>query len=191
MPPTTDSSSSLSCLPHPPAASPPWPKRITLTGFMGCGKTTLGKKLAKRLGYTFIDTDQLIEHQQGAKTSDLFSIHGEAYFRTLEQQALAEVLQRDRCVIATGGGALARQPNLQWALEQSTVVYLELPFEELLERVLFSPKDRPLVDVKDPETVVHQLFQSRLPFYQQAHITLCTYKLSPHESIAKLIQALA
>lgn len=191
MPPTTDSSPSFSCLPHPPAASPPWPNRITLTGFMGCGKTTLGKKLAKRLGYTFIDTDQLIEHQQGAKTSDLFSVHGEAYFRTLEQQALAEVLQRDRCVIATGGGALVRQPNLQWALEQSTVVYLELPFEELLERVLFSPKDRPLVDVKDPETVVHHLFESRLPFYQQAHITLSTYKLSPYESVAKLIQALA
>jgi shikimate kinase len=168
-----------------------WPNRITLTGFMGCGKTTLGKRLAKRLNYTFIDTDAWIENTSGKTISEIFASEGEVQFRQLEQQALQHALTLEQCVIATGGGALVREPNLAWALAGSTVVYIELPLEELLERVLFSPKDRPLIDVRHPEVVVSELFEQRLPFYQQAQVHLNTYRLAPQESVEKLLTLLS
>jgi len=170
-------------------ASQKGPKLI-LTGFMGCGKSTLGRKLAQTLGITFIDTDKQIEKDTHQKIPDIFSLYGEAHFRTIERQVLTGCLQQPNCVIATGGGALVEQTNLDLALTAGWVIYIDMPPEQLLERVLFSPKDRPLIDVPNPEEVFYQRFEERLPFYQQSHVTVQTANMKPEQAVEQVLLAL-
>jgi shikimate kinase len=166
------------------------PQRITLTGFMGCGKTTLGKKLAYKLGYPIVDTDKKIQQQTQQPIASLFEAHGEPYFRQLEADMLQHCLNLPQAVIATGGGALVQQHNLSTALAHSLVVYIEMPPQELFERVIFSPKERPLIDVPNAEETFFARFNERLPFYSQAHLTLNTLGLRPEQAVAKLLEAL-
>ncbi|WP_235011432.1 shikimate kinase [Bryocella elongata] len=115
--------------------------RLVLTGFMGSGKTTIGALLAKHLGWTFLDLDHEIERRTGQTVPGLFAQHGESHFRRLESSALASVLGRRHVVIALGGGVPEELGN-RLLLEQTprtAVVYLEAPFEELLERCLRQP----------------------------------------------------
>ena len=115
--------------------------RLVLTGFMGSGKTTIGALLAARLGWEFLDLDHEIERRTGQTVPGLFAQHGEAHFRRLESSALAHVLGRRNIVIALGGGVPEELGN-RLLLEQSprtAVVYLEAPFEELLDRCLRQP----------------------------------------------------
>jgi shikimate kinase len=164
--------------------------KLILTGFMGCGKSTLGRKLAQTLGVAFLDTDKQIEKETHQKIPDIFSLYGEAHFRTIEHQVLAGCLEQPQCVVATGGGALVEQTNLNLALQAGWVIYIDMPPEQLLERVLFSPKDRPLIDVPNPEEVFYQRFEERLPFYQQSHITVQTANMKPEQAVEQVLLAL-
>jgi shikimate kinase len=164
--------------------------RLILTGFMGCGKSTLGRKLADKLRYTFVDLDSMIEKQQHKKIVDIFQQDGEAAFREYERQALQQCMTLERHVIATGGGALVRQDNLDLALDGGIVVYIEIQPEDLLERILFSPKDRPLMDVPDPEAVFTRLFEQRKPFYEQAQVHVDTARLKPDEAVQAILTSL-
>lgn len=164
--------------------------KLILTGFMGCGKSTLGRKLAQTLGITFLDTDKQIEKETHQKIPDIFSLYGEAHFRAIERQVLAGCLQQPNCVIATGGGALVEQTNLDLALSAGWVIYIDMPPEQLLERVLFSPKDRPLIDVPNPEEVFYQRFEERLPFYQQSHICVKTTNMKPEQAVEQVLLTL-
>lgn len=161
--------------------------RLVLTGFMGAGKSSIGKLVAKQLNWPFTDTDTVIERMAGQPIDRLFETRGEAAFRQLERRALEGVLNGpERCVIATGGGTLATQENLNWAKTHGTVVYLEATLEELFERVVRSPKARPLVKTvyqeEGPEAALAAFktrFAQREPFYRQATVKVhSTGKLS-------------
>jgi shikimate kinase len=164
--------------------------RLVLTGFMGCGKSTLGRKLAQTLSLPFLDTDKQIEKETHQRIPDIFSLYGEDHFRAVESQVLELCLNQPQVVIATGGGALVDQTNLDLALKAGWVIYIDMPPDQLLERVLFSPKDRPLINVPNPEDVFFQRFEERLPFYQQAHVRVETAGLRPEQAVDALLKNL-
>ena len=164
--------------------------RLVFTGFMGCGKSTLGRKLAGVLGFRFVDTDNAIEQFHRKKIARLFQEDGEATFRRYESECLARCLTQERTVIATGGGALVDQDNLDLALDLALVIYIEVDEAHLLERVLFSPKERPLINVKDPSSVVKRLYAERTPFYEQAQVHVQTAYLKPQEALEAVLESL-
>jgi len=135
---------------------------IYLTGFMGAGKTAVGKRLAKRLGLSFVDLDHEIEQRSGRTIPELFRERGEAEFRTLESEALAASSSAAASVIATGGGVVERVPNIAIMLRTGRVLWLDVPFDTLLERLARSKDERPLF--KNPEQAL-RLYRSRLDAY--------------------------
>lgn len=143
-------------------------ENIILVGFMGCGKTTIGKKLAKAFGYEFLDTDAMIEEQQGKRISDIFAQEGEEAFRQMETELLMQ-LRREavRKVIATGGGMPVREGNRRLLREVGTVVFLEAEFDTILER-LQNDTTRPLAEGEDREKRLRPLYELRYPLYQEA-----------------------
>lgn len=133
----------------------------------GCGKSTVGRHLARQLSWRHVDSDTEIEHQIGGSIRSYFEQHGEASFRDIEQEVLARLAQSASTVISTGGGAVLRQANRQ-ALAQSTqVVYLRSSPEELFRR-LRHDLQRPLLQVRDPLRRLRELYLERDPLYRQA-----------------------
>lgn len=166
-------------------------RRIFLTGFMGAGKSTIGKPLAKALAYHFYDTDQLLMKGFGNKSiSTIFSEFGEPKFREAENQVITELCKRSDFVASTGGGTLVRPETLQPALTHGIVVYLYAPLDVLFERVVFSGKDRPILSEPDTEQRFHERFAQREAFYQQAHMTVDTHTSSRDEIIQQILNAL-
>jgi shikimate kinase len=118
---------------------------IFLIGFMGSGKTTLGKKIAARLGYSFIDMDKAIEQEQGKSIPDLFESHGEPEFRKIENEWLKN-FNGDHTVVATGGGAPCFQDNLETMKTKGLTIYLHSSAENLAQRLYQSKSSRPLIE---------------------------------------------
>ena len=153
------------------------PSRVYLTGFMGSGKSTVGPILANVLGLRAFDLDVDVARRAGAPVAAFFAAHGEPAFRALEADALRATAALDGVVVATGGGALAREPNLSWALDHGTVVYLRLPAAALADRLARSRNVRPLLLGPDGERLsadallarVAALLEAREPFYLRAH----------------------
>lgn len=156
------------------------PTRIYLTGFMGSGKSTVGRHLANVLAYSFADLDTLIEQAAGCSIPALFETQGEAAFRALEATQLRATEAEERAVIALGGGALTFEENLSWARAHGTVIYLRVPIEVLLKRLLNERQGRPMLYDADgkphaPETLhahIADLLEKRAPFYERAHVTV-------------------
>lgn len=143
-------------------------RNIVLIGFMGCGKSTVGKKLANALSYDFLDTDSLIEEIYGKTISRMFEEDGEAYFRNAETELLEKLeKEADGVVIATGGGMPMREENVAFMHKIGTVVFLEAKIETILER-LQNDTGRPLADGEDREKRLRPLYETRMPVYQSA-----------------------
>ena len=140
---------------------------IMLCGFMGCGKTTVGIKLAKKLGYDFVDSDKYIEEKCGMSVSNIFEIHGEQHFRDLEHKACRELSKRHNTVVSTGGGALTFDRNLQAIRENSCIILLDVPLYVLKLR-LSGNTSRPLLNGGDRDTAMQTLFDVRMPLYEKA-----------------------
>ncbi len=137
--------------------------RVVLTGFMGAGKTTVGRLLADRLGWPFVDLDQEIEAKAGRSIREIFEREGEAVFRRVERELLVEALALDPVVIAAGGGTLTFSENLERARAQAMVVWLNPDFATLARRIGGTGKpDRPLF--RD-EVGALALYRDRLPAY--------------------------
>lgn len=119
--------------------------RIYLIGFMGCGKSSLGRRLARKIDYPFIDIDRLLEEQSGMKVEDIFKAHGEDVFRNMEQKALHATLDYDDAVIATGGGTPCFFDNMDFMLTHGKTVYLRMDVTSLAHRLEASSHVRPLV----------------------------------------------
>jgi shikimate kinase len=164
--------------------------RVWLTGYMGAGKTTVGKHLAKHLGWAFMDTDRELMRRYNKTMSQIFVDHGETAFRQAELDLLKEYSARPHWVISTGGGTLVHQEPLDVALKNGLVVYLKAPVELLFERVIFSPKDRPMIDVPNAEQVFTDRFKQREPFYLQSHVSVPTGQGKPQQVVAAIIEAL-
>jgi thiamine-phosphate pyrophosphorylase len=135
---------------------------VYLVGFMGAGKTVVGRRLAERMGLPFLDLDREIEARAGRSIPELFRERGEAAFRALESEALAEVSRGPRRVVATGGGVVERAANCEIMRRSGRVVWLDVPFDTLLRRLAGSGEDRPLF--RDP-VQARRLFESRLAAY--------------------------
>lgn len=158
---------------------------------MGAGKSTIGKILAQRLGYRFYDTDHLVMRGFGKPVSQIFQENGEADFRRAEMLVLNELLRRSQVVISTGGGTLVRDDAFQLARASGMLIYLRAPVSDLYERVIFSPKDRPIVDVPDTESVFLQRFEERRHYYEQSDLTVDTVGRRPEAVVQEILQGLA
>lgn len=137
-----------------------------LVGMMGAGKTTVGKKLAKAIGWQFVDLDQCIEEATGVSVATIFEIEGEAGFRQREMQALAQMAERSRLVVATGGGVVLNPLNRARLFAADGVVYLHAAPELLYARTKHD-KGRPLLQVADPLARIASLVERRDPLYRE------------------------
>lgn len=156
-------------------------KNIYLTGFMGAGKSTVGKLLAKKLSRQFVDTDGLIEKKANQTIKSIFEKFGESYFRDLEAQVIAELDRQQNLVVSLGGGAILLEEN-RHILNKGVWIFIELPLPILKERALRSTK-RPLA--KDSSSF-EALYQKRISLYKLAHVTIQTNGASSEE-ICELI----
>ena len=141
--------------------------RISLIGMPGSGKSTVGRQLARHLEARFLDTDASVEKRIGMPIRAYFETAGEARFRDVEQSVLAELLQAERAVLATGGGIVLREANRQGLRDASTVIYLRSTPEELFRR-LRHDTHRPLLQVADPLRKLRELSHERDQLYRQA-----------------------
>ena len=145
--------------------------RIFLIGFMGSGKSTHGKTLARKIGYQYMDMDQLIEETADMSIPTIFKEHGEAVFRKWEYDILLELCKRERLVISTGGGAPCHGKMMKIMKAKGSTVYLELAPEALRDRLLRSRNERPLIKGKSESELlefISTLLAERVPYYQQA-----------------------
>jgi shikimate kinase len=146
---------------------------IFLIGFMGCGKTTLGRKLASRLGYEFMDLDHVLEAKAGMTIADYFTHFGEDAFRKLESEVLKQTDYPENVVVSTGGGLPCFFDNMQWMNTHGKTVYIKLPPKTLADRLENEKTHRPLLREKHGEALVifiAEKLAERDPFYSQATI---------------------
>ena len=160
---------------------------IILIGFMGSGKSTIGRRLAKLLEYDFIDTDHLIEEDQGCSIDEIFKYGGEECFRDMETVLLNNIKNVKNSVIATGGGMILRRNNQDLLQEMGKQVYLKVPKKILLQRLKFD-QNRPLLKVKNPEFVLKKMYEERCLLYEQADCIIETGQISPKQTVLKIIQ---
>lgn len=142
-------------------------KKLVLIGYMGAGKSTIGRKLSQKLQLSFLDTDYYIEEKQGRRISDIFEENGEEYFRSLETEALKELLEQpgDR-ILSTGGGLPLREENRKLLKQMGCTVYLQVSKETILER-LKDDTTRPLLQVADREARIEEMLRARHPVYAE------------------------
>ncbi len=156
-------------------------RSIVLVGLMGCGKSAIGRRLAAKLALPFVDADEEIEKAAGKSIEDIFSDHGEPYFREGERKVLSRLLRSGPQVLATGGGAFMNEETRAAVTEHGISVWLraELP---LLVRRVAKRGNRPLLKGGDPEAVLQNLMTTRYPVYAQADLTVESRDV-PHEVI--------
>lgn len=152
---------------------------IVLVGFMGTGKTTTGKLLADRLGWRFVDIDHAIEAECGMCVGDIFSTHGEAFFREKERATIQKMSACRELVIATGGGAILSSENVQNLQQCGTVVTLEARPDVVLQRIEQDPTPRPLLKRPDKQYAIRQLMQERAARYKIAELYIDTSSITP------------
>jgi shikimate kinase len=164
-------------------------RNIFLTGFMGAGKSTIGRRLAHRLGYSFSDLDDLIVAREGRPIPEIFAVHGEAYFRDCEAAVLADQRAAGQVVFATGGGIVGRVENRELMKQIGCVVYLRAAWPTLEQR-LARGKGRPLADPQKGLDSVRQLWQERLLWYEEADVVIDTDRLRVNEVVGRIISML-
>lgn len=162
---------------------------IVLCGFMGCGKTTVGKIIAKRTTLEFIDMDNYIEQKEGMKIKDIFARHGEHYFRELEHKACHELAARTNCVISSGGGAMTFERNVRAMEKEAIIVLLSVPLEEIRRRLRNDTK-RPLLQRPDKDEAMKELYEKRLPYYHAAARFVIHPGKTPAATAEKIIEIL-
>ncbi|WP_009634476.1 shikimate kinase [Synechocystis sp. PCC 7509] len=161
---------------------------LYLIGMMGSGKTTIGSLIATELGYGFVDTDAVIEQVTKHSISQLFAEVGEAEFRQIESQVLAEVCAYTNLVVSTGGGIVTQQKNWSY-LHYGLIVWLDVPIKVLYER-LKEDNTRPLLQAADPLGKLQSIFEQRQPLYNQADLHIRVSEEETASQIANRVIAL-
>ena len=167
-------------------------RRVLLLGFMCSGKTTVGRALARELGWSFRDFDQEIEASAGMSIARIFAEEGESGFRDREEAVGRDLLSLERVVLATGGGWPVRSGSLERLPAGSATVWLEVTPETVLERAKSDPETRPLLQVPDPLTRVRELLSEREPRYGLADVVLDSEAETPQRlarRIARWLEA--
>lgn len=148
---------------------------LYLIGYSYSGKTTVGRQLAKRLGYQFFDTDKAIELKYHTSIPAFFSHYGESAFRIIERQILQSTAELDNAVISTGGGMPCNDANISFILEHGIAFYFQMGVDDILQRISRAHRQRPSLAGKDSDEIcsfVTAQLQQRLPYYTQAHHTI-------------------
>ncbi len=162
-------------------------ENIYLVGFMGSGKSTVGRILAKKLDRKFVDIDTEIEKEQNKKIKDIFADKGEAYFRQLEKEKIEEFTKKKGCIVSTGGGLGADKNNMELMKKTGKVVWLDVDLEEILKRCS-NDKNRPLLN--QPIEDLKKLYNQRKEVYSLAHIHINTSNQLPEQIAEKVISEL-
>ncbi|UCG35357.1 MAG: shikimate kinase [Candidatus Omnitrophota bacterium] len=164
-------------------------KNIYLVGFMGTGKTAVGKILSKKLGKEFVEMEELIEQREGRAIVDIFKTPGEDHFRKLEKELLLELSQKADLVISCGGGLICNEENLGTLKSTGTVFNLKTSAQKIYERTK-KYTHRPLLNVVDPVEQIEELLKKREPFYSRAHYTVESQEQTPQEVADAIINIL-
>src|SRR4051812_42149549 len=165
------------------------PTNIILIGFMGSGKSSIGRHVARLLRFQFVDTDALIVERSGLPIAQIFALHGEAHFRDLETNTLESCRTRSRTVLATGGGVVLREQNRALLRELGFVVQLTASEETIYERVSRNEK-RPLLHTPDPRATVQEMLIARHPLYDAvAQFTVDSTQLEHRAAAEAIIEA--
>jgi shikimate kinase len=171
---------------QPSSATPP--RRIVLTGFMGSGKSTVGPLLAQRLGWRFIDVDDVIEAEAGAPIAGLFARHGETWFREREHATIIRLAAGDQLVLALGGGAIEHPATrtLMLTTPGTILVHLEVELATTLARCRDTENLRPVL--ADQANLASR-YRSRLPLYRTAHVSIPVDALTPEQAVEAILRA--
>jgi shikimate kinase len=165
-------------------------RTIVLVGLMGAGKSTVGRRLAVRLGMDFIDADEEIERAAGMTIAEMFEKYGEAAFRDGERRVIARIIAGPPCVLATGGGAFVNAETRALILDQALAIWLDADVDTLAARV-GRRNSRPLLVGKDARTVLTELAAARNPLYAEAQLRVPSAS-APHETtVDAIMKALA
>ena len=161
---------------------------IALIGFMGTGKTAVGKALAEKLGKGFVELDPLIEQKAEKTIPEIFKQDGEIAFRELEIEVTKEVSKGKNLVIACGGGVVLNKINIDRLRKESIIVYLTASPRVILKRTSNDAEERPLLEVANPTLTIRELLRFRKPFYERAaDITINTSKLDIDTVVEQII----
>ncbi|MBN1862427.1 MAG: shikimate kinase [Dehalococcoidales bacterium] len=164
---------------------------VALIGFMGTGKTAVGRALAEKLGREFIELDPLIEKKAGKTIPEIFSGDGEIAFRELEIAVTKEAAGKEKAVIACGGGVVLNKINIDRLREGAVIVYLTASPQAILKRTVNDDEERPLLKVPDPARTIGELLEFRRPFYERAaEITVDTSPIDVASVVDEIINRL-
>lgn len=153
---------------------------------MGAGKTTIGRQIARLLGFDFFDSDREIEERTGVTIPLIFELEGEEGFRKREKDVIADLTKKNHMVLATGGGAILKKANQQALKRSGTIIYLCASIDDLLERTA-KDKNRPLLQASDPRKTLQSILTEREPIYRElADIILQTNKMTVHAAVNEL-----
>jgi len=166
-------------------------RSIVLVGMMGVGKSSIGRRLAARLGVPFVDADSEIETAAGMSIPDIFARHGESYFRNGEARVIARLLESGPQVLASGGGAVMNADTRTAIKAKGVSIWLKAELDVLMRRIAKRKSERPMLQTDDPAGTLRQLVIVREPFYALADLTVQSRE-APHEAIVtEIMQALA
>lgn len=171
-----------------PVPMPPIPKTLVLIGLMGAGKTSIGKRLAAKLGLPFVDADQEIERAAGCTIQEIFDRFGEAGFRDGERRVIARLLEQPVQVLSTGGGAFMDEATRTLIRDRGISIWLRADLDLLVQRT--ARRDhRPLLRQGDPRAVLGRLMEARYPVYAQADLTVDSDDSPPDVTTDRVIDA--
>lgn len=160
---------------------------IILTGFMGTGKSAVSKLLAEKLSWQYIDTDEIIEKEQGVPISAIFATKGEPYFREIESAAIRRISALDKVVISCGGGVVLKKENMDELEKNGFIICLTASPEKIYGRVKHNT-DRPLLKVDNPLQKINELLELRKPFYSRCSLMIDTTDLPVSGVVEKIME---
>lgn len=165
-------------------------KNIVLVGFMGCGKTTIGKKLARVNDYMFIDMDDEIVNRAGMKITEIFEKYGEAEFRKMETELCRELSNRRGCVIATGGGVIKNETNMELLKKNGVVLYLKASPEHIYNNIK-NDRSRPLLNGGNKMQKIIDMMEERRPLYEErSDLTADITEMRSNEAVGFIMDIL-
>jgi shikimate kinase len=165
-------------------------RSIVLVGLMGAGKSTVGRRLAQKLGLAFVDADAEIERAAGKAVPDIFREHGEQYFRDGERKVIARLLEAGPQVLATGGGAYMNEETRKNIARLGISIWLKADLPLLMKRVR-RRDNRPLLAAEDPEEIMRKLIAQRYPVYEKANVIVESRDVPHNAIVSDVIRAIA
>jgi shikimate kinase len=165
-------------------------RSIVLVGLMGAGKSSIGRRLAEKLDFPFVDADHEIEVAADKTIPEIFADHGEAYFREGERRVISRLIENGAQVLSTGGGAFINEETRQGIHAHGISVWLKADLPLLMKRVM-KRSDRPLLQAEDPEAVMQKLMDQRYPIYAKADVTVESRDVQHTQMVNEVIKVLA